>query len=137
MQIIVSNNNRLGHRIFPILALLLFAFVIYAAPQDSKTSKSTKIFAVIGDTGTGDEAQMSVARQMVGQREKYPFDFVLMLGDNIYETGDRKYIKTHFEDPYKDLLSADVKFYAVLGNHDIIKGIEFQTNYKNFNMDGK
>jgi predicted phosphodiesterase len=106
-----------------------------AAKQDQNGNQVT--FAVIGDTGTGDEAQAAVARQMVSQREKAPFEFVLMLGDNIYETGDPKYIKPRFEDPYKEMLAAGVKFYAVLGNHDIIKGTEFQTNYTNFNMGGR
>jgi predicted phosphodiesterase len=124
-------------RVFVILTLLFSIFAVAALPQDSATSKNFLTFAVMGDTGTGDEAQLAVAKQMVKQREKSPFGFVLMLGDNIYESGDRKYIKSRFEDPYKDLLDADVKFYAVLGNHDIIKGIGFQTNYKNFNMGGK
>jgi hypothetical protein len=91
----------------------------------------------MGDTGTGDEAQLSVARQMARQREKIPFEFVLMLGDNIYEKGEERYIKPRFEEPYKDLLDAGVKFYAALGNHDIIRGLEFQTNYANFNMGGR
>ena len=108
-----------------------------AATQDQNASANQVTFAVIGDTGTGDEAQLAVARQMVSRREKTPFEFVLMLGDNIYETGDPKYIKPRFEEPYKDLLAAGVKFYAVLGNHDIIKGTAFQTNYENFNMGGK
>ena len=94
-------------------------------------------FAVIGDTGTGDEAQLSVARQMARQHEKTPFEFVLMLGDNIYERGEEKYVKPRFEEPYKRLLDAGMKFYATLGNHDIIKGLEFQTRYPNFNMGGR
>ncbi len=125
--------------------LLSLIFAIFAAgwlcasraEMTAQNSGSKIAFAVIGDTGTGDEAQRSVARQMIKQREKTAFDFVLMLGDNIYETGDPKYIKPRFEDPYKSLLDAGVKFYAVLGNHDIIKGTEFQTKYSNFNMGGK
>ncbi|MGH9755482.1 MAG: metallophosphoesterase [Blastocatellia bacterium] len=120
-----------------ILALLLLALPIIAAAQNENSAKSTVIFAVIGDTGTGDDAQLDVARQMVRQREKTPFEFVIMLGDNIYEKGEEKYIKSHFEEPYKELLQAGVKFYASLGNHDIIRGLEFQTNYLNFNMGGR
>lgn len=120
-----------------ILALLLLALPIIAAAQNENSAKSPVIFAVMGDTGTGDEAQLSVARQMVRQREKTPFEFVIMLGDNIYEKGEEKYIKSHFEEPYKELLEAGVKFYASLGNHDIIRGLEFQTNYPNFNMGGR
>lgn len=120
-----------------IFALLLLTLPIIAAAQNENSAKPAVIFAVIGDTGTGDEAQLSVARQMVRQREKTPFEFVLMLGDNIYENGEEKSIKSHFEEPYKDLLEAGVKFYATLGNHDIIRGLEFQTNYPNFNMGGR
>jgi hypothetical protein len=120
-----------------ILALLLVALPIIAAAQDEHGAKPIITFAVIGDTGTGDDAQLSVARQMVRQREKTPFEFTLMLGDNIYEKGEQKDVKPRFEEPYKDLLEAGVKFYASLGNHDIIKGLEFQTNYPNFNMGGR
>src|SRR4030095_3248872 len=120
-----------------ILALPLLALPIIAATQEDSSAKPVITFAVIGDTGTGDEAQLSVARQMARQREKTPFEFVLMLGDNIYEKGEEKYIKPRFEEPYKDLLAAGVKFYAALGNHDIIKGLEFQTRYPNFNMGGR
>jgi hypothetical protein len=116
---------------------LLLALLIAATAQDSNDAKYTITFAVIGDTGTGDEAQLAVAQQMVIQRAKTPFEFVIMLGDNIYESGSEKYIKSRFEQPYKDLLDAGVKFYASLGNHDIIKGVKFQTNYPNFNMGGR
>jgi predicted phosphodiesterase len=120
-----------------IIALLLLALPLIAAAQNENSAKPTIIFAVIGDTGTGDEAQLSVASQMVRQREKTPFEFVIMLGDNIYEKGEEKYIKPRFEEPYRELLEAGVKFYAALGNHDIIRGLEFQTNYPNFNMGGR
>ncbi|MGH9844898.1 MAG: metallophosphoesterase [Blastocatellia bacterium] len=121
---------------FPIgVAVLLLS--LFAVATSRQSSPAPVTFAVMGDTGSGDEAQQAVAGQMVRQRAKTPFDFVIMLGDNIYEKGEEKDIKPRFEDPYKDLLAAGVKFYAVLGNHDIIRGLEFQTNYKNFNMGGR
>jgi hypothetical protein len=113
---------------------LVLAFCLPGVAQDAKPAAS---FAVMGDTGSGDEAQLSVARQMVKQRAGLPFEFAIMLGDNIYEKGEEKLIKPRFEDPYRELLDGGVKFYAALGNHDIIKGLEFQTNYKNFNMGGR
>jgi predicted phosphodiesterase len=120
-----------------IVASLLLALPIIATAQNENLAKPVITFAVVGDTGTGDEAQLSVARQMVKQREKTQFEFVLMLGDNIYEKGEERFVKSHFEEPYKDLLAAGVKFYASLGNHDIIRGLEFQTRYQNFNMGGR
>ncbi len=41
-------------------------------------------FAVIGDTGTGDRHQLEVANQLATYRGKFPFDFVIMMGDNLY-----------------------------------------------------
>jgi predicted MPP superfamily phosphohydrolase len=129
----------------PYLSSIILALALLALPfiqsgwaaQDDNSFKPIISFAVIGDTGTGDEAQLAVARQMALRREKTPFEFTIMLGDNIYEKGEEKDIKPRFEDPYKDLLAAGVKFYASLGNHDIIKGLQFQTNYPNFNMGGR
>jgi len=127
------------NRIFSTFLATICLAAIIAIPcvaQDS-TIKPTIIFAVMGDTGSGDAAQRAVAQQMVKQRQLKPFEFVIMLGDNIYEKGEKEKIVSHFEEPYKELLADGVKFYASLGNHDIIKGLEFQTNYKNFNMGGR
>ncbi|MBL8166676.1 MAG: metallophosphoesterase [Acidobacteria bacterium] len=129
------STSLLTSALFALLFLTLLS--LSALAQDNAAAKPVITFAVIGDTGSGDEAQLAVARQMVKQRAQTPFDFVLMLGDNIYEKGEPEKIKSHFEDPYKELLAAGVKFYATLGNHDIIKGLQFQTNYPNFNMGGK
>src|SRR5438105_1218240 len=41
-------------------------------------------FAVIGDSGTGEREQYEVARQMVAYWQATKFNFVIMLGDNIY-----------------------------------------------------
>ncbi len=133
----IRTSHISNFKLLAFATMLLLAAFATASAQDGSSAKSTITFAVVGDTGTGDEAQLAVARQMVKQRAKTPFDFVIMLGDNIYERGEEKYIKSHFEEPYKDLLDAGVKFYASLGNHDIIRGLEFQTNYKNFNMGGR
>ena len=90
-------------------------------------------FAVIGDSGRGDAAQNEVARQMVAWREKFPFDFVLMLGDNIYDRHTPQDYVDKFEAPYATLLAAGVQFYAAIGNHDD----PGQVNYAKFNMGGR
>ena len=90
-------------------------------------------FAVIGDSGRGDVPQHEVAAQMVAWRQKFPFEFVLMLGDNIYDSHTPKDYYAKFEEPYKTLLDAGVTFYAAIGNHDDAG----QTHYAKFNMGGQ
>jgi len=90
-------------------------------------------FAVIGDMGTGDKPQYEVAVQMIKDRLKFPFEFVIALGDNLYGGSDPSDYERKFERPYKLLLDAGVKFYAVLGNHDSPN----ERFYQSFNMNGQ
>jgi predicted MPP superfamily phosphohydrolase len=90
-------------------------------------------FAAIGDMGTGEPAQYEVARSMLQFHEKFPFTFVIMLGDNVYGGKSPAELQKKFEIPYQPLLDAGVQFYAALGNHD-------DTNErfsKLFNMNGQ
>jgi hypothetical protein len=90
-------------------------------------------FAVIGDSGTGERPQYEVGQLMARYHEGFAFDFVLMLGDNIYGTKNAAGFDKKFGQPYRSLLDANVKFYAALGNHDHSDEIY----YKPFNMNGK
>ena len=58
------------------------------------------------------------SRAARGAAEECPFDLVLMLGDNNYGDGSPESYRVRFEEPYKPLLDAGVKFYAARGNHD-------------------
>ena len=87
-------------------------------------------FAVIGDNGTGGSSQFQVAERMTTAHATFPFEFVLMNGDNIYGDEEAADFQQKFERPYKALLAAGVKFYASLGNHDDPN----QRFYKLFNM---
>lgn len=115
---------------------LALALAISASPRLDPAAKEAVTFAIIGDSGTGEAAQFDVARQMKATREKARFDFVLMLGDNIYPNGEAARFKPCFEEPYKDLLKDGVKFYAALGNHDLERGTDAALHYDHFNMDG-
>jgi hypothetical protein len=90
-------------------------------------------FAVLGDTGTGDRAQYEVARVLAASRETFPFEFAIMVGDNLYGSERPQDYVRKFETPYKPLLDAEVQFYASLGNHDDTN----QRFYKPFNMNGE
>ena len=90
-------------------------------------------FAVLGDFGTGDRTQYELAAQMTKVHQSFKYELVVLVGDNIYGSERPQDFKKKFEDPYKPLLDAGVKFYASLGNHDARE----QRFYKPFNMDGK
>jgi hypothetical protein len=90
-------------------------------------------FAVIGDMGTGGPRQLDVGRQMASVRARFPYTFVITVGDNIYGGQSRVDFQKKFEQPYKTLIDAEVPFYASLGNHDSVTA---QINYKLFNMNG-
>ncbi|HEV2801088.1 MAG TPA: metallophosphoesterase [Pyrinomonadaceae bacterium] len=90
-------------------------------------------FLVIGDTGTGTEQQHELANVMLRYRQVFPYEFVLMLGDNMYGGEKPEDFKMKFENVYKQLLDGNVKFYATLGNHDESN----QRFYKDFNMNGE
>jgi predicted phosphodiesterase len=90
-------------------------------------------FGVIGDFGNGSRQQTELGTQMAKLRARFPFEFVITVGDNIYG-GDRPQdMYRKFELPYKALLDGGVKFYASLGNHDD----RAQARYSFFNMNGR
>lgn len=90
-------------------------------------------FAVLGDFGTGDAVQYQLATQMVSLHGQFKYDFVAMVGDNLYGSERPQDFTKKFEIPYRPLLETGVKFYGALGNHDARE----QRFYKLFNMDGK
>jgi hypothetical protein len=100
-----------------------------AAPQTPELK-----FAILGDTGTGSKPQYEVGQKLATTRATFPFEFVIMLGDNMYGGENTKDFQNKFEKPYAPLLAAGVKFYAALGNHDVP---DKQIAYKGFNMGGK
>src|SRR4030095_16234840 len=95
--------------------------------------KDSLKFAIIGDTGSGTDKQQQIADMMVRYKETFPFEFVLMMGDNLYGGDTAKDYQKKFESVYKPLLDAKLKFYATLGNHDDPN----QRLYDHFNMNGK
>ncbi|HZH32418.1 MAG TPA: metallophosphoesterase [Pyrinomonadaceae bacterium] len=90
-------------------------------------------FLVIGDTGTGTEQQQELSNVMFRYRQAFPYEFVLMMGDNMYGGEKPEDFKLKFENVYKQLLDDKVKFYASLGNHDESN----QRFYELFNMNGE
>ena len=90
-------------------------------------------FLVIGDSGTGDRYQVETAQMMWKVRSVFPYEFAIMLGDNLYGSERPQDYARKFEQPFKPLLDAKIEFYASLGNHDDPN----QMYYKPFGMGGK
>lgn len=134
-------------RIVAVITLCLLACVTNIvngqkpAPAEGKgnlrltlPNKSDSVrFLVFGDNGTGLTGSYELAELMFRYHSVFPYDFALMLGDNLYGGEKAEDYDDKFARPYKKLLDAGVKFYATLGNHDSSN----QRFYKHFNMDGK
>lgn len=123
------------HRCVVALALLVGCWLAGPAAQElTLPLKPDSVrFGVIGDNGTGGAPQYEIGQQLAAFHQKFPFTFVIMLGDNLYGSeGPGDFVKK-FEAPYKILLDAKVAFYATLGNHDDPN----ERFYTPFNMAGK
>jgi len=97
------------------------------SPLPMPSMRGGLVFALMGDGGSGDVPQQAVAQAMLTYFETARrFEFVLMLGDNLYDDD----YSNEFSLPYKPLLDRGVKFYATLGNHDR----DLEIHFKPFNM---
>jgi len=124
-----------------ICCAVLLASVALAAPGPPLHAQEPALplkpdsvrFAAIGDMGTGKKAQYELAGTMAEYRRRFPFEFVITLGDNLYGGDTPGDYESKFELPYKPLIDAGIKFYATLGNHDRPN----QRFYKLFNMNAE
>src|SRR3954470_10406795 len=97
-------RNQVLRAIVPLIVTAVSLAAAAQTPQqlDIKLPLSPKSvrFAVIGDSGTGDREQYDIARELEAYRQKVGFDFVIMLGDNIYGSHDPGDFARKFEQPY-------------------------------------
>jgi hypothetical protein len=97
------------------------------SPLPMPQIRFSTVFALMGDSGSGDQSQLAVAQAMLTYfNTARRFPFVLMLGDNLYDDD----YTNEFLTPYKPLLDRGVRFYATLGNHDR----DLEIHFKPFNM---
>src|SRR4030095_7160686 len=105
-----------GRRSLRLTWVLLFAllFQVQAQPQTRPEAQSRPAaaaaqqatqqpakqpelkFAIIGDTGTGGSEQYEIGRKLTATRGTFPFEFVIMLGDNLYGGERPKDFETKF-----------------------------------------
>ena len=89
------------------------------APQSRRLAQVRACSAI---SAPASASSTSSATQMAKVHERFPFELVITVGDNLYGSQRPKDFQTKFELPYKALLDASVKFYASLGNHDDARG---------------
>jgi 3',5'-cyclic AMP phosphodiesterase CpdA len=128
---VASPDRRIFSSLLVVAAVASAALLAQTTPLPNR-SGSLK-FAAIGDNGTGDRAQYEMAQQMTKVHAAFPFDLVIMLGDNMYGGQTPSDYVRKFEQPYALLLAAGVKFQASIGNHDRPE----QVSYKPYNMNGQ
>jgi len=120
-----------------ILIGVLFGAILAVPAAAQKITlpqaKGSVRFAVIGDSGSGERLQYETADRLRLAHQQFPFEFALMLGDNIYGGKTPRDFERKFELPYKPLLDNKVTFYASLGNHDVPE----EQSYQLFNMGGQ
>jgi 3',5'-cyclic AMP phosphodiesterase CpdA len=117
-----------------VLLFVVAVRVLAAQPATSLPARPDPLkFAVIGDTGTGGGPEYDVGTRMNEARATFPYDMVIMLGDNIYGRQEAQDFVNKFQRPYAALLTAGVVFYASLGNHDNPNN----RLYPGFNMAGQ
>lgn len=123
-------------RAFRLLIVVVVAALFLAAAAQvavMPAGEGSLRFAVIGDNGTGQEPQYSVARQMLRAHAIVPYEFVVMVGDNLYGSQQPRDFAAKFETPYGPLLRMGIPFYAALGNHDEPDN----RDYPDFHMNGQ
>ncbi|MEN3336198.1 MAG: hypothetical protein V7641_5563 [Blastocatellia bacterium] len=118
------------------IAAITAGTLIKPASLFAATARSKTRFAVMGDFGTGGSDEFAIARKMAEMHRESPIEFILGAGDNIYPNGAGHLFAKNFEQPFADLLREQVKFYTVLGNHDVEAGRRDQMHYPLFNMSG-
>jgi len=106
---------------------------VIEAPVALPNENGSLKFAVLGDFGTGFRPEYELAQRMLEVHKQFPFEIVLLVGDNLYGAERPQDFKRKFETPFKPLLDEGVKFYGALGNHDARE----QRFYEFFNMGGK
>ena len=99
-----------------VLRLLLLGIRLCLGDDDAVS------FLVVGDWGEDSVGQWAAAEGMEVVANGMAADFVVMAGDNFYETGIHgnptpRFQKT-FEDVYKGPTLEKLKFFAIAGNHD-------------------
>lgn len=78
--------------------------------------------AAVGDVGEGEEEEWRTANAIDILAQDDPYDALLLLGDNVYPSGDPDRLDATVFEPFGMVLRDGTQLLAILGNHDIAGG---------------
>jgi hypothetical protein len=76
--------------------------------------------AVAGDIGDSGNRLSATARAVAEIGRDDPYGVLLLLGDNVYPSGDPKHLPATVFQPFADVLGS-AQLLAILGNHDVMQ----------------
>jgi Calcineurin-like phosphoesterase len=77
--------------------------------------------AVVGDVGDSGSRLRATAQAITEVAAIEPVDGLVLVGDNVYPSGDPSRLPDTVFEPFADVLD-HAELYAVLGNHDVMNG---------------
>ena len=89
-------------RRFLFIALLLVAVARHVAPRRTCACRTSRVRSSSPSSATAaspEAAQTAIAKQMANWRARFPFEFVLMTGDNLYGTRAAARLREEVLDP--------------------------------------
>ena len=99
-----------------LLAVLATAALI-SSPHSQSVPASTIAYqeatgaqvwlGFLGDGGTGKDEQKEVASRLEAARAEGKLDYVFLLGDNIYNNGEARHIRSKYLNVYRELLAPE------------------------------
>jgi len=90
-----------------------------SVPYPLSASRPEVRLAAAGDVGTGGAEEYATADAMAELETSGEFDALLLLGDNVYPSGDPVGLRSAVLDPFAAVLDGRTELVAALGNHDV------------------
>jgi 3',5'-cyclic AMP phosphodiesterase CpdA len=91
-----------------------------AQPFDDLGQPPLARLAAAGDVGTGGKPEWRTAAAMDEVEAMREYDALLLLGDNVYPSGEAARVDEVVLDPFSGVLDRRTRLVAALGNHDVL-----------------
>lgn len=78
--------------------------------------------AVAGDVGYANNRATRTGEAIANAGAQDPYDVLLLLGDNVYPSGDPARLPQTVFEPFGPVLASGAQLLAILGNHDVKDG---------------